>query len=77
LKRHGRNRHPTPTLVVQVANGSYMKPIAPYVLTYEEKKTILQIIKQLKTPTHYASALHKKVARDGKLKGLMSRDYTF
>jgi hypothetical protein len=61
----------------QVANGSYMKPIVPYVLTYEEKRTFLLIIKQLKTPTHYASTLHKKVARDGKLKGLISHDYTF
>lgn len=59
----------------QVANGSYMKPIAPYVLTYEEKKTFLHIIKQLKIPTHYTFALRKKVAKDGKLKGLKSHDY--
>lgn len=59
----------------QVENGSYMKPTAPYVLTYEEKKTFLQIIKQLKIPTHYTYALRKKVARDGKLRGLKSHDY--
>jgi hypothetical protein len=59
----------------QLENGSYIKPNAPYVLTKEEKRTFLQIIKHLKTPTHYVATLHTRVARDGKLKGLKSHDY--
>jgi hypothetical protein len=51
----------------QLANGLYMKPNAPYVLSNEEKKVFLQIIKKLKTPSNYAST--------GKLKGLKSNDY--
>jgi hypothetical protein len=60
-----------------VANGSYMKPLAPYVLTYEENRTFLQIIKQLNIPTHYTFAMQKKKARDGKLRGLNPMITTF
>jgi hypothetical protein len=59
----------------QLANGLYMKLNAPYVLLDEEKKVFLQIIKNLKTPSNYVSTLRKKVAREGKLRGLKSHDY--
>jgi hypothetical protein len=61
--------------VQQMANGSYMKPKAPYVMTNEEKDVFLQTIKKLKTPTNYASTLKSKVQKDGKLRGLKSHDY--
>jgi hypothetical protein len=54
-----------------------MKPLAPYVLTYEENRTFLQIIKQLNIPTHYTFAMQKKKARDGKLRGLNPMITTF
>jgi len=44
-------------------------------LIEEKKRTFLQIIKHLKTPTHYVIALHTRVVRDGKLRGLKSHDY--
>jgi hypothetical protein len=61
--------------VQQMANGSYMKPKAPYVMTNEKKDVFLQAIKKLKTLTNYASTLRSKVQKDGKLKGLKSHDY--
>jgi hypothetical protein len=59
----------------QVANGSYIKPIAPYVMTNEEKNVFLQTIKKLKTPTNCARALRNRVQKDKKSKGLKSHDY--
>jgi hypothetical protein len=54
----------------QMANGSYMKPKASYVMTNEKNNVFLQAIKKLKTPTNYASTLRSKVQKDGKLRGL-------
>jgi hypothetical protein len=34
--------------LLQIPNGSYIKPMAPYVMTKQEKKALLQIIKNLK-----------------------------
>jgi len=39
------------------------------------KRFFLQTIKNLKTPTNYARALHNRVQKDGKLRGLKSYDY--
>jgi len=41
----------------QVANGFYIKLIAPYVMTNEEKKMFLQTFKKLKTPIVITLAL--------------------
>ncbi len=61
--------------VQQMANGSYMKPKAPYVMANEEKDVFLQAIKKLKTSTNYASTLRTKVQKDGNLRGFKSHDY--
>jgi hypothetical protein len=44
-----------PHLWVQANGVGFIKPIAPYVLTNEEKKWFVQITLNLKTPTHYVS----------------------
>lgn len=61
--------------VQQMANGSYMKPKAPYVMINEEKDVFLQVIKKLKILTNYVSILKSRVQKDGKLKRLKSHDY--
>jgi hypothetical protein len=48
-----------PHLWLQANGVGSNKPIAPYVLTYEEKGQYVQIILNLKTPTHYVSSLKK------------------
>ena len=56
--------------------GAVIKPHAPYVLTIEEKKfQFVEIIRNLKTPTNYVSALRKMIHNDGTLRGLKSHDY--
>ena len=47
----------------------------PYVLTIEEKIQFVEIIRNLKTPTNYVSALQKRIHNDGTLRGLKSHDY--
>ncbi len=58
-----------------MANGSYIKPKAPYVMTSEEKDVSLHVIKKLKTPTNYVATVKSKVQKDGNLTGLKSHDY--
>jgi hypothetical protein len=41
----------------QLPNGNHIKLVAPYVLTQEEKKFFLDIIKLLRTPTNYGAKL--------------------
>ena len=55
--------------------GSLTLPQAPYVLTKKEKEVFVDIVRQLKTPTHYVGQLRKKIHMDGSLKGLTSYDY--
>jgi hypothetical protein len=49
-------------------------PNASYVLTAEDKAKVLRVLKSLRTPTNYVSALHKKISK-GKLSGLKSHDF--
>ena len=50
-------------------------PQASYVLTKKEKEVFVDVVQQLKTPTHYVGQLQKKDHMDGSLKGLKSHDY--
>ncbi len=43
--------------VQQMVNGSYTKPTIAYVMTNQENKNFMHIIKKLKTPTNYAKSL--------------------
>ena len=52
----------------------YYMPDAPYVLSTEDKAKVMRVLKSLRTPTHYVSALHKKISK-GKLSGLKSHDF--
>ena len=49
-------------------------PDASYVLLAADKAKVLQVLKNLRTPTHYVSALHTKISK-GKLSGLKSHDF--
>jgi hypothetical protein len=40
-----------------------------------DRKKVVQIILNLKTPTHYVFSLKKWVEKDGDLKGLKSHDF--
>ena len=48
---------------------------APYVLKDNERREFVEVIKKMKTPTNYGSALRKRVLVDGKMRGLKSHDY--
>jgi len=66
-----------PQLHLQPAgpNGDrFYMPDASYVLTTEDKGKVLRVLKALRTPTNYVSALHKKISK-GKLSGLKSHDF--
>jgi len=49
-------------------------PHATYVLSSADKAKVLRVLKSLKTPTNYVSALYKKISK-GKLSGLKSHDF--
>jgi hypothetical protein len=55
--------------------GSLTLPQAPYVLTKIEKEVFVDVVRELKTPTHYVGQLRKRVNVDGRLQGLKSHDY--
>jgi len=56
-----------------MANRSHIKPTTTYVMTNQEKKAFMHVIKKLRTPTNYVENLQKRVKKDGKLKlGLKS-----
>jgi hypothetical protein len=59
----------------QMTNGNYIKLGAPYVMTDQEKKSFLQVLRKLKFPSKYGSNLQRKLEKDGKLRGLKSHDY--
>jgi hypothetical protein len=52
----------------------YYMPDASYVLSTDDKAKVLQVLKSLRPPSHYVSALHKKISK-GKLSGLKSHDF--
>lgn len=68
-----------PQLWLQPSNsgrtGEFIQPVAPYVLTSNEKQQFVDIIRNLKTPTNYVSALQGRIHPDGTLRGLKSHDY--
>lgn len=47
---------------------------ASYVLSPADKEKVLHVLKKLRTPTHYVSALYKKISK-GKLSGLKSHNF--
>jgi len=49
-------------------------PNASYVLTAEDKSKVLRVLQNLRTPTHYVSALYSKISQ-GKFSGLKSHDF--
>jgi hypothetical protein len=56
-------------------NGELLHmPNASYVLSSNDKTKVLKVLKNLRTPTHYVSALYKKISK-GKLSGLKSHDF--
>jgi hypothetical protein len=52
----------------------FHKPDAPYVLKENERTTIVDIIKNLKTPTNYVGAIHKCL-EEGKVRYMKSHDF--
>lgn len=64
-----------PHLWLQANGVGFIKPIAPYVLTHDEKIWFMKIILNSKTPSHYVSSLKKHVQKDGGLKGMKSNDF--
>jgi hypothetical protein len=55
--------------------GSLTLPQVSYVLTKKEKEVFVDVVRQLKTPTHYVGQLRERVHVDGSLKELKSYDY--
>jgi hypothetical protein len=53
--------------------NEYFRPQATYVLSPQERK-MLDVIENLKAPTHYVSSIHRRVA-DGRLRFLKSHDF--
>jgi hypothetical protein len=49
-------------------------PTAPYILSRTERTKVLDIIRSLKTPSHYVGAIAKAVD-DGKLRYMKSHDF--
>ena len=59
----------------QVGNVDHLyMPNASYVLSANEKAKVLRVLKNLRTPSHYVSALYKKISK-GKLSSLKSHDF--
>ena len=70
-----RNMGPHMNLQAIGPNGDrFYMPNAPYVLSAEDKAKVLRVLKALRTPSHYASALHTKISK-GKLNGLKLHDF--
>ena len=56
-------------------NGDQLHmPHASYVLSAADKAKVLRVLKCLRTPTNYVSALYNKISK-GKLSGLKSHDF--
>lgn len=55
-------------------NADYYMPHAPYVLSPSERKEFVGIISNIRTPTNYVGAIHKRLM-DGKLQYMKTHDY--
>jgi len=56
------------------ANADYYMPHAPYVFNVDEHKEFITIISNIRTPTNYVGAIHKRLL-DGKLHYMKTHDY--
>jgi hypothetical protein len=54
-----------PHLSLQDVTDGIIKPLTSFVLLDEERDIFLQIILNLKTPSHYLSSLRKKITKMG------------
>ena len=61
-------------LVPNADGNSFFKPDAPYVLSRQDRQTLLATIKKLKFPTNYVGNLSSRV-QDGKLSGMKTHDF--
>lgn len=52
----------------------YYMPHAAYVMTAEERSEFMDIVSNIRTPTNYVGAIHKRF-RDGKLQYMKTHDY--
>jgi hypothetical protein len=52
----------------------FHKPEAPYVLKAHERTTVVDIIRELKTPSNYVGTIHKCL-EEGKLRYMKSHDF--
>ena len=73
LKEAGIRPHLHPLL--KRTPGSLVLLVALYVLSKDEKKKFLDIIRSLKTPSNYVRQFAKCIASGDDLKGLKSHDY--
>jgi len=55
-------------------NADYYMPHAPYVLSPSKRKEFVGIISNIRTPTNYVGAIHKRLM-DGKLQYMKTHDY--
>jgi hypothetical protein len=53
---------------------TYHIPSAPYILKGEQRSRVMDIIRNLKTPSNYVGAIHKCL-EEGKLRYMKSHDY--
>lgn len=52
----------------------YHMPHAPYVMTTQEHNEFVHIVSNIRTPTNYVGAIHKRL-KDGKLQYMKTHDY--
>ena len=52
----------------------YYMPHAAYVMIAEERSEFMDIVSNIRTPTNYVGAIHKRF-RDGKLQYMKTHDY--
>ena len=52
----------------------YYMPDAPYTMTTAERREFMDIVSNIRTPTNYVSAIHKRF-EDGKLQYMKTHDY--
>lgn len=52
----------------------FYMPHPPYVLTTVEKREVVSIVSNIRTPTNYVGSIHKRLA-DGKLQYMKTHDY--
>ena len=69
------NIRPYLSLIPGIKPGSLTLSQAPYVLTKNKKEVFVDVVWQLKTPTHYVGQLRKRMNVDGTLKELKSHNY--